>query len=101
MLTPGKVATPDTAATGPPPVRVPPPGFAPNASVTLPVNVGVVFPCASCAVTTMAGVSADPADPLVGCAVNASCATGPGLTLNAVLGAAAGGAPAVGAALKV
>src|SRR5512143_228464 len=100
MLTALKVATPATAAMGPPPLSVPAPGLATNASVTGPVNAGVVFPCASWAVTTIAG-SGDPADPPAGGVVNTSCVVGPGLTLNAALVTPAGGAPAVGVAVSV
>src|SRR5213076_3478350 len=34
---------------------VPPPGFAPSATVTLPLNAVATFPCASSAVTCTAG----------------------------------------------
>src|SRR2546425_11960588 len=72
MLRPEKVATPLTAATGPPPVSVPPPGFVPIARVTLPVNVVAVCPAASCAATCTAGVGAAPAVVLLGGTVNTS-----------------------------
>src|SRR6266566_3699575 len=61
MLRPENVATPLTAATGPPPVSVPPPGLVPIASVTSPLNVVAVCPAASCAVTFTGGVIATPA----------------------------------------
>src|SRR2546429_3606971 len=72
MLRAEKVATPPTAATGPPPVSVPPPGFVPIARVTFPVNVVAVCPSASCAVTFTAGVIAAPAVVLLGGTVNTS-----------------------------
>src|SRR5690349_2343660 len=73
MLRPENVATPLTAATGPPPVSVPPPGFVPIASVTLPANVVAVCPAASCAVTFTGGVIATPAVASLGGTVNTSC----------------------------
>ena len=72
MLSVEKVATPLTAAIGPPPVSVPPPGFVPIARVTFPVNVVAVFPAASSAVTRTAGVIAAPAVVLLGDTVNTS-----------------------------
>src|SRR5205807_2341616 len=72
MLRLENVATPPTAATGPPPVRVPPPGLVPIARVTLPVNVVAVCPAASWAVTLTAGVIATPAVALLGGTVNTS-----------------------------
>src|SRR2546430_15219409 len=82
MLRPEKVATPLTAATGPPPVSVPPPGFVPIARVTLPVNVVAVCPAASCAATCTAGVIAAPAVVLLGGTVNTSWGRVPGVVLN-------------------
>src|SRR5437879_844791 len=81
MLSVEKVATPLTAAIGPPPVSVPPPGFVPIARVTFPVNVVAVFPAASSAVTRTAGVIAAPAGVLLGGAVNASCVAAPAVPL--------------------
>src|SRR3989449_9250316 len=49
-LKPGKEATPPPAATVAVPASVPPPGLAPSATVTLPVNAVAVLPCGSCAV---------------------------------------------------
>ena len=63
------VATPDTAATVVVPDSLPPLGFVPIATVTLPVKWVAVFPCASCAVTWTAGVIAVPATTFVGCTV--------------------------------
>src|SRR2546422_3273731 len=66
ILRVANVATPLTAATGPPPVRVPPLGFVPMASVTFPVKPVTVFPAASSAATFTAGGSAAPAPALPG-----------------------------------
>src|SRR5205809_5034701 len=71
MLSPGNVATPATAATVVVPERVPLPGFAPSATVTLPVKPVAVFPCPSSAVTCTAGVMDAPAAVLLGCVVTA------------------------------
>src|SRR5438094_10517829 len=87
MLRFANVATPFTAATLVVPESVPPPGFAPSATVTVPVNPVAVFPCASCAVTCTAGVIAVPAAVLLGCTLNTSCLPVPAVTLNAALGA--------------
>src|SRR5438034_10612576 len=78
MLKLENVATPDTAATLAVPASVPPPGFVPIATVTVPVNPVTVFPRASCAVTLTAGVIATPAVALDGCTENTSCAAEPG-----------------------
>jgi len=72
MLKVENVATPPTAATGPRPVSVPPPGFVSIARVTFPVNVVAVCPSASCAVTFTAGVIAAPAVVLLGGTVKTS-----------------------------
>src|SRR6266704_74459 len=85
MLRVEKVATPFTAATVAVPDSVPPLGFTPIATVTLPVNPVAMFPCASCAVTWTAGVIAAPAVVLVGCPVKMSCAAAPGVMLNGIL----------------
>src|SRR5437870_3781202 len=85
MLSPGSVATPATAATVVVPDSVPLPGFAPSATVTLPLNVGSVFPRPSCALTCTAGVIAAPAAVVVGCTVIASCVADPGVMVNAAL----------------
>src|SRR5438128_4625926 len=84
-LKPGKEATPPTAATVAVPASVPPPGLAPSATVTLPVNAVAVLPCGSCAVTWTAGVIAAAAVVVVGCTVNTSWLAGPGARLHAVL----------------
>src|SRR2546429_9568938 len=77
MLNPGNVATPPAAATAVVPESVPPPGFAPIASVTVAVNAVAVFPCASSAVTWTAGVIAAPAAALAGWTLTTSCVAGP------------------------
>src|SRR5438445_668218 len=85
MPSPGNVATPATAGTVVVPERVPLPGFAPSAIVTLPVKPVAVFPCPSSAVTCTAGVMDAPAAVLVGCTVNASWVAVPGAMVNAAL----------------
>ncbi|PYP13932.1 MAG: hypothetical protein DMD52_14850 [Gemmatimonadetes bacterium] len=71
------VATPLTAATGPPPVSVPPLGFVPIASVTFPVKLVTVPPAASSAATVTGAIVA-PAWVVLGCAVNPRCVAGGG-----------------------
>src|SRR5436190_10227635 len=88
------VATPATAATVAVPACAPPPGLAPIATVMLAVELGTVFPNASCTVTCTAGEMATPAVALVGCAVNATLEATSGLMLNAVDVAPASGADA-------
>src|SRR6266566_4016808 len=90
MLSPANVATPATAATEAVPESVPPLGFAPVATVTVPVNAVAVFPWASRAVTCTAGVIAVPATVLVGWTVNTSWAAVPGVTLKPALVAGLG-----------
>src|SRR5438046_10143318 len=85
MLNPGNVATPPAAATAAVPESVPPPGFAPMASVTVAVNAVAVFPCASSAVTWTAGVIGAPAVALVGCTENTRCVAAPAAMLNGAL----------------
>src|SRR5258708_621841 len=85
MLSPGNVATPATAATVVVPERVPLPGFAPSATVTLPAKPVAVFPCQSCPVPRAAGVMDAPAAVFVGCTENASWVADPGVMLNAAL----------------
>src|SRR2546429_2696778 len=72
MLSPGNVATPATAATVVVPERVPLPGFAPSATVTLLVKPVAVFPCPSSAVTCIAGVIAAPATVVLDCTLQNS-----------------------------
>ncbi len=85
MLKLEKVATPDTAATLAVPASVPPPGFVPIATVTVPVNPVTVLPRASCAVTLTAGVIARPAVAFEGCTVNTSWVAAPAVTLKVSL----------------
>src|SRR5512135_1812580 len=71
IVTLGNVATPFTAATvcG---AKLAPPGFAPSARMTVPVNEGTGLPCPSSAVT--ATLNELPATTLAdGCVVNTSC----------------------------
>src|SRR5207247_139106 len=98
MLNPGNIATPLTAATVVVPARVPPPGFAPIATVTLPLNAVATFPCASSAVTRTAGVITAPAVASPGWTVKASAIAGPGVMLNPAL---ATGVSPVAAAVSV
>src|SRR5436309_15041302 len=72
MLRLEKVATPLAAATVVVPDTVPPAGFVPIVTVTLPVKPGTVLPNASSAVTSTGGVSGAPAIAFVGCTVKAS-----------------------------
>src|ERR1041385_9131746 len=85
MLKFPNVATPFTAASVVVPDNVPPPGLAPSATVTFPVNPVAGFPCASCAVTCTAGVIAAPAAVVLGCTENTSCVAVPAVILNAAL----------------
>src|SRR5437764_14537464 len=91
ILTAPNVATPLTAATGPPPVRVPPLGFVPIASVTLPVNPVTVFPAASSAATFPAGVIAAPASAFAGCSLQPSCVPAGGARGGGGVGGGGGG----------
>src|SRR5437762_11103787 len=84
MLTPGNVATPATAATVVVPERVPLPGFAPSATVTLSVRPVAVFSCRSSAVAFIAGVLAAPATVLLGWTLKLSCVAAPAVMLNGV-----------------
>src|SRR3990172_10279104 len=85
MLKVEKVATPATAAVVVVPERVPAPGFAPIAIVTLSVNPAAVLPWASRAVTCTAGVGVFPAAVLVGCTAKPSWVAAPGAMVKAVL----------------
>src|SRR5437773_11768965 len=79
------VATPAPAATVVVPERVPLPGFAPSATVTLPVKPVAVFPCPSSAVICTAGVIAAPATVLLGWTLKASEERRAGKRVNAGL----------------
>src|SRR5437773_584924 len=85
MLSPGKVATPATAATVLVPDKVPVLGFVPIATVIFPVNPVAVLPLPSWAVTSTAGVIAVPAVVVLGCTLNTNCAAEPAVMLNAAL----------------
>src|SRR5437773_2511293 len=85
MLSPGKVATPATAATVLVPDKVPVLGFVPIATVMFPVNPVAVLPLASWAVSWTAGVIAAPATVLVGATLKTSAVAVPAVMLNAVL----------------
>src|SRR6267143_3215526 len=85
MLRFAKLATPATAATVAVPPSVPPPGFVPSATVTVPVNPLAVLPSPSRAVTCTAGAIAAPAVVVVGCTVKTSCVAVPAVMLNAPL----------------
>src|SRR5512135_911238 len=65
----GKTATPATAATESVPESVPPEGFAPSATVTVPVKLERVFPEASWAATVTVGAMGRPATLAPGCVV--------------------------------
>src|SRR2546422_1326045 len=85
MLRLEKVATPLTAATVVVPETVPPAGFVPIATVTLPVNPGTVLLMASSAATSTGGATCAPAVAVVGCMVKASCVAAPGSMSNGAL----------------
>src|SRR5437763_1682468 len=90
MLAAENVATPATAATGPPPDRETATASGREGSDTAPVKAAAVFPFASRAVTSTAGVMLPPATVLVGCTVNTRVAAVPAVTLNAELVPVAG-----------
>src|SRR6478752_6204485 len=79
-----KVARPATAAWLVVPERVPPPGLAPMATVTVAVEA-VWFPKASTMATVTGGAMGAPAPALVGCCTYASDAAAPAVTLKALL----------------
>ena len=79
------MATPPTAATGVVPLSVPPPGLAPSATLTLPVNPGTTFPSASSARTFTAGLIWWPAMVVPGWMPNASWVAVPAVMLNEAL----------------
>ena len=78
-----KSATPPTAVTVTTPLNEPAAGLAPNASVTLPVNVVASTPCASRATTWIAGRTA-PAVAAEGADVKTSCVAVPPAPVVAV-----------------
>src|SRR6266480_842894 len=77
MLNVENVATPFTAATLLVPDSVPPPGFAPSATVIVPVKPVTTLPDASRAATRTAAIVC-PAWVDVGCVVNARFVAGGG-----------------------
>src|SRR5437867_9045779 len=83
MLKLEKVATPSTAAALAP-ESVPPAGFIPIPSVTVPAKAVAVLPCASRAVTCTAGEMVAPAAALLGCTVKPSVAAAPALSAIAL-----------------
>src|SRR5436190_17131474 len=89
MLAPANVATPAAAAWVAVPDNAPPQVLVPMARVTLPVKAVAVFPFASRAVTSTAGVMLPPATVLVGCTENTRVAALPAVMLKPVLGSAA------------
>src|SRR2546428_13990142 len=82
MLRFAKLATPATAAAVAVPASVPPLGFVPIATVTLPVNPLAVLPWASRTVTCTAGVIVAPAVVVVGCTVKTSCVAAPAVMVD-------------------
>src|SRR5438552_1315050 len=90
MLSVENEATPFDAVTVLVPESVPPLGFVPIATVTLPLNDVTVLPRPSSAVTVTAGVMVGLAVVIVGWTENPTCAAAPGAMLNAALAAAAG-----------
>src|SRR5439155_22699886 len=85
MLRLPKLTTPATAAAVAVPDNVPPPGLVPIATLTFPVKPAAVLPCASSAVTCIAGVIAAPAVAVVGCTAKKRYGAAPGEMLNAGL----------------
>ena len=72
MLRLANVATPFTACAVVVPESVPPAGFVPIATVTLPAKLVTGLPNTSSAVTCTAGVIGDPAVVVPGCTVKTS-----------------------------
>ncbi len=85
MLRSAKLAIPPTALRLTVPDRVPPPGFAPMATVITLVAVATVFPRVSCTATCSAGLMVVPTTVGLGCTVNASLTAAPAVTSNALL----------------
>src|SRR5262249_43390303 len=79
-----KVATPATAATVAVPLRVPPPGLVPMATVTLDVVVVTMLLKASSTATVTAGLMAAPAAVFVGCCTKARWVAAAAVMLKAV-----------------
>src|SRR5205814_9690490 len=87
MLNVENVATPFTAVTLVVPDSVPPPGFAPSATVINPVKPVTTFPASSSADTRTAGIVC-PACVVCGCVVNATWVAGGGDVVGVVVVAA-------------
>jgi hypothetical protein len=85
ILRSGNVATPATAGRVVSPVNTPPLGFAPIATVTVPVKLVAVLPNSSRADTSTAGVIAAPAGVLAGTPVTASAVAVDALTVTNAL----------------
>ena len=85
MLRVEKVATPATAAMVRVPESVPPAGFVPIATVTLPVKPGTRLSIASRAVSCTAGAIVVPAATGLGCTVKESRTGAPAVMVNAAL----------------
>src|SRR5207244_11297974 len=85
MLRSKNVATPPTAATGVVPPSVPPPGLAPSATLTLPVNPGTRFPSRSEERRVGNGRICRPAMVVHGWMTNASWVAVPAVIENEVL----------------
>src|SRR5947208_11949942 len=85
MLRVEKVATPATAAMVRVPESVPPAGFVPIATVTLPVKPGTRLSIASRAVSCTPGAIVVPAATELGCTVKESRTGRPAVMANAVL----------------
>src|SRR5436189_5956780 len=83
MLNVENVATPHTAFTRVVPASVPPPGFAPSATVINPVKPVTTFPASSSADTRTAGI-VWPACVVCGCVVNATWVAGGGVVFGDV-----------------
>jgi hypothetical protein len=85
MLRPVKAATPELAFLVVVPLKTPPPGFAPIATVIEAVEVVTVFPKVSWTETVGGPATALPAVDSAGCTVKASFVAVPGDTLMLAL----------------
>ena len=79
------VATPLLAALDTVPDSAPPPGFVPIATLTFALLVVTVLLLASCTVTTIAGLIAEPATTAVGCCVYTTLVAAPATIVNVLL----------------
>src|SRR5436190_224581 len=80
----GTAATQATAATVVVPERVPLPGFAPTATVSVPAQPLPSFPTRRSSDLCTAGVIAAPATVLLGWTLKLSCVAAPAVMLNGV-----------------